>query len=93
MESEISRLLFIVPAVKGVQFGTCFGFADLTRQPGQRSFCAADGRVVTTTNHNGGINGGITNGMPLVFSAVVKPTPSIYKQQDTVNLATMQPAS
>nr|MCR5398339.1 chorismate synthase [Lachnospiraceae bacterium] len=50
----------------------------------------SNGRVITTTNHNGGINGGITNGMPIEFSTVIKPTPSIYKQQDSVDVKSMK---
>ena len=73
VESEIAHLAFSIPAVKGIEFGTGFGFAGLR------------GAVVTATNHNAGINGGIANGMPVVFRTAVKPTPSIYKQQDTVD--------
>ena len=92
VESELSALLYSVPAVKGVQFGLGFGFAGLF---GSRANDAIEGvengRLVTRTNHNGGINGGITNGMPVVFSTAVKPTPSIYQEQDTINLRTNQP--
>ena len=49
-----------------------------------------NGKIITSTNNNGGINGGITNGMPIRFNTVVKPTPSIYKKQETVNMATME---
>lgn len=92
VESELSALLFSIPALKGVQFGLGFGFADL---PGSQANDAIvgveDGRLRTRTNHNGGINGGITNGMPVVFSTVIKPTPSIYQEQDTVDLRSGQP--
>ena len=92
VESELSALLYSVPAVKGVQFGLGFGFAGLF---GSRANDAIEGvengRLVTRTNHNGGVNGGITNGMPVVFSTAVKPTPSIYQEQDTINLRTNQP--
>ncbi|MBQ5415918.1 MAG: chorismate synthase, partial [Bacteroidales bacterium] len=54
------------------------------------TFCVEDGRVLTRTNHNGGINGGISNGMPVVFNCAVKPTPSIAKEQQTVNYITGQ---
>lgn len=87
VESRLSQLLFSIPAVKGVEFG--MGFA-LTKLPGSRAndaFCMRDGKVVTATNHNGGLNGGITNGMPILFRTAVKPTPSIYLTQQTVNLA------
>lgn len=89
MESELAHALFSIPAVKGVSFGEGFGFADMKGSTANDAFTVQDGRVVTKTNHNGGINGGITNGMPIVFETVIKPTPSIYKKQDTVNMATM----
>lgn len=93
VEGELSALLFGIPAVKGVQFGAGFGFADLLgSQANDAILGVADGRLRTRTNHNGGINGGITNGMPVVFSTVVKPTPSIYREQDTIDLATGKPA-
>ncbi len=92
VESELSALLFSIPAVKGVEFGAGFGFADMRGSAANDPFRMCGGRVVTGTNHNGGINGGITNGMPIVFRTVVKPTPSIYKAQDTVDYCTKQDA-
>ena len=80
VESLISHMAFSVPAVKGIEFGTGFGFADLK------------GSEATATNHNAGINGGITNGMPVVFRTAVKPTPSIYKEQETVDYIAKQDA-
>ncbi|OLA25172.1 MAG: chorismate synthase [Faecalibacterium sp. CAG:82-related_59_9] len=75
-----------LPAVKGIEFGTGFGFADLRGSAANDAFRMDEaGRVVTRTNHNAGLNGGISNGMPVVFRTVVKPTPSIYKRQDTVD--------
>lgn len=86
VESELSALLFGIPAVKGVQFGTGFGFADMVgSQANDAILGVEDGRLRTRTNHNGGINGGITNGMPVVFQCVVKPTPSIGQIQQTVD--------
>ena len=86
VESEIAHLAFSIPAVKGIEFGTGFGFAGLHGSEANDAFrMTADGAVVTATNHNAGINGGIANGMPVVFRTAVKPTPSIYKQQDTVD--------
>ena len=86
MESEIAHLAFSVPAVKGIEFGTGFGFAGMRGSEANDAFrMTPEGAVVTATNHNAGINGGIANGMPVVFRTVVKPTPSIYKQQDTVD--------
>ena len=93
VESVASSLFFSVPAVKGVEFGAGFGFCDLRGSQANDPFRMADGRVVTATNHNGGINGGITNGMPVVARVAVKPTPSIAKEQDTVNLLTRQNAA
>ena len=86
IESVISHMAFSIPAVKGIEFGTGFAFADMRGSEANDSFrMDAAGRIVTATNHNAGINGGITNGMPVVFRTAVKPTPSIYKQQDTVD--------
>ena len=86
VESEIAHLAFSVPAVKGIEFGTGFGFAVMRGSEANDAFrMTPEGAVVTATNHNAGINGGIANGMPVVFRTVVKPTPSIYKQQDTVD--------
>ena len=86
VESEIAHLVFSVPAVKGIEFGTGFGFAWMRGSEANDAFrMTPEGAVVTATNHNAGINGGIANGMPVVFRTVVKPTPSIYKQQDTVD--------
>ena len=86
VESVLSHAAFSIPAVKGIAFGTGFGFADLRGSEANDAFrMDPTGRIVTETNHNAGVNGGIANGMPVVFHTVVKPTPSIYKQQDTVD--------
>ena len=86
VESELSHLMFSVPAVKGIEFGAGFRFADLNGSTANDPFrMGENGRVVTATNRNGGVNGGITNGMPVVFRTVVKPTPSIYREQQTVD--------
>lgn len=87
VESRLSQLLFSIPAVKGVEFGAGFS---ITRMPGSRAndaFTMQDGSVRTRTNHNGGLNGGISNGMPVCFTTAVKPTPSIYLPQQTVDLS------
>lgn len=89
VESMLSHALFGIPAVKGVEFGDGFGFADLFGHEANDAFEIKDGAVVTRTNHNGGLNGGITNGMPLLFRCVVKPTPSVSLPQATVDLKTM----
>lgn len=86
VEARLSSLLFSIPAVKGVEFGDGFAMAGMTGLEANDAFFMDNGHVRTRTNHNGGINGGITNGMPVVFRVVVKPTSSIFLEQDTVNL-------
>ncbi len=90
MESMLSHAMFSVPAVKGIEFGKGFGFAGLKGSEANDPFRISGTDVVTSTNNNGGINGGITNGMPLEFSTVIKPTPSIYKEQDSVDLKSFE---
>ncbi len=85
VEGMLSRALFSVPAVKGVEFGAGFGFGSMKGSEANDSFYCDGDTVKTKTNNNGGINGGITNGMPITFRCAVKPTPSIYKKQNTVN--------
>ncbi|MBQ7095285.1 MAG: chorismate synthase [Clostridia bacterium] len=85
VESLLSHGLFSIPGVKGVSFGAGFDFAAMKGSEANDSFCYEKERVMTATNHNGGINGGITNGMPLLFKTAVKPTPSIYKEQKTID--------
>lgn len=86
-ENLFASILFGIPAVKGVDFGAGFSAAYLKGSENNDSFYYdADGKVKTRTNRSGGILGGITNGMPLVFQAAFKPTPSIGKEQDTVDL-------
>ena len=88
VESVLSHVLFSVPAVKGVSFGDGFALADMTGSTANDPIRMRDGKPVTETNHNGGVNGGITNGMPLLFRCAVKPTPSVSVEQQTVNLLT-----
>ena len=85
VESVLSHMLFAVPAVKGVEFGSGFALAGMTGSAANDPYRVENGRYVTTSNHNGGINGGITNGMPVVFRCAIKPTPSIFQTQDTVD--------
>ena len=87
VEGRLSSLLFGVPAVKGVEFGAGFAFAALRGSHANDTFYQ-DGAVKTETNNNGGVNGGITNGMPLVFRVCIKPTPSISSVQQTLNIQT-----
>lgn len=92
VESTLAHLLFAVPAVKGIEFGAGFQFAELRGSEANDAFRMRDGQIRTATNRNGGINGGITNGMPIVLRTVVKPTPSIYRPQDTVDYPARQDA-
>lgn len=85
LESVLSHGLFSIPAIKGVEFGAGFSCVDMLGSEMNDSFKMSDNKVVTETNNNGGINGGISNGMPLVIRCAVKPTPSISKEQNTVN--------
>lgn len=85
LESVISHAMFAMPAVKGIEFGKGFGFADLFGSQANDPFTVKDGEVITKTNNNAGINGGISNGMPIIFRTVIKPTASIFKKQDTVD--------
>ena len=85
LESQLAHMLFSVPAVKGVEFGDGFALADMRGSEANDAFALLDGKTVTKTNHNGGINGGITNGMPVVFRCAVKPTPSIALPQESVD--------
>lgn len=84
-ESAYSSALFSIPGIKGVEFGAGFSISDMFGSQANDPFQIKDGIVTTATNNNGGINGGITNGMPVVIKFAVKPTPSISKEQMTVD--------
>ena len=89
IESELAGLLFAIPAVKGVEFGAGFSISDMRGSAANDEFYYDENkRVRTYTNNNGGINGGLANGMPITFRVAFKPTPSIAKKQRTVNLNT-----
>lgn len=90
LEGMLSHGIFSIPAVKGIEFGSGFAFAEMKGSEANDAFELAQDQIITKTNHNGGINGGITNGMPVVFKTVIKPTPSIFKEQKTVNIATKE---
>ncbi|SRR5712691_182012 len=90
VESALAHLLFSVPAVKGVDFGAGFRAASMRGSEHNDPFVVQGGRVVTATNHAGGILGGITNGMPVTFRVVVKPTASIARPQRSVDMDKMQ---
>lgn len=92
VESLLSHALFSIPAVKGVEFGAGFDFADMLGSEANDRFNIKDGKITTLTNNNAGINGGITNGMPIIFNCVVKPTPSIAKTQKTIDICSQENA-
>jgi chorismate synthase len=85
-ESCLAHALFAVPAVKGLEFGAGFGFCRLHGSEANDAMHYEQGQVRTLTNHNGGLTGGLTNGMPIVFRVGIKPTPSISKPQQTVDI-------
>lgn len=86
IENMISHIVFGIPAVKGIEFGNGFDCANLTGSENNDEFTVSDGEIKTKTNNHGGILGGISSGMPIVFRVAVKPTPSIGKEQVTVDL-------
>lgn len=92
-ESMLAHILFSVPAVKGVEFGDGFALADMKGSEANDPLRYQDGAVITATNHSGGIGGGITNGMPVIFRCAIKPTPSIGKCQETVDILQKENAS
>ncbi|MBO5940996.1 MAG: chorismate synthase [Kiritimatiellae bacterium] len=92
LENRIARSVFGIPAVKGVEFGEGFAAADLKGSENNDSYGVVDGKVVPLTNHAGGILGGISTGAAIVFRVVFKPTPSIAKEQASVDLGEMEPA-
>lgn len=86
VESSIAHILFSIGGIKGVEFGDGFKLARMRGSEANDPFRIENGRVVTETNRSGGINGGITNGMPITVRCAVKPTPSIKKEQKTVDM-------
>ena len=89
LESLLSHMMFSIPAVKGIEFGAGFGISDLKGSEANDHMEIKNGKIVTSTNNNGGINGGITNGMPIIFRTAIKPTPTIFKPQNTVDFRSM----
>ena len=90
VESILSHLLFSIPAVKGVSFGDGFGITSLRGSQANDAFEVKDDIIQTRSNHNGGINGGISNGMPILIHTAIKPTPSIFQSQQTVQYNTKE---
>ncbi|EHI78374.1 hypothetical protein HMPREF9093_01371 [Fusobacterium sp. oral taxon 370 str. F0437] len=90
LESKISHLAFSVPAVKGIQFGIGFDFTNILGSEANDLYYLDNNQIKTKTNNNGGILGGLSTGMPLVFSVAIKPTPSISIEQETVNIKEMK---
>lgn len=85
VEGMLSHAMFAIGAVKGIEFGKGFELGKMLGSSANDAFVIEDGKVKTSTNYNGGINGGITNGMPVLFNLAIKPTPSIAKKQNTVD--------
>ena len=92
LENRIAQIVFGIPAVKGIEFGEGFAVADLKGNENNDPYGIVDGKVVPLTNHAGGILGGISTGAPVVLRVAFKPTPSIAKEQDSVDLRKMEPA-
>ena len=90
VESTLAHLMFSVPAVKGIEFGRGFDISKMRGSEANDEYYLDGENIKTRTNNNGGILGGITNGMPIVFNVAIKPTASIFKEQKTVNIETME---
>lgn len=89
LDVSVARMMFSIPAVKGVEFGKGFDITCMRGSESNDQYTVRDGRIVSDTNNMGGVTGGLSNGMPLVFRVAIKPTPSIAKEQRTVNLESM----
>lgn len=90
MESKLAQIIYGVPAVKGLEFGSGFAGSDLRGSQNNDPYTVTDNKITTLTNNAGGILGGITTGMPLIFKVAIKPTPSISRQQQSVSLERME---
>jgi chorismate synthase len=93
LDADLAKALFGVPAVKGVEFGAGFKAAELTGSQNNDAFLLKNGKVLTSTENAGGILGGLSSGMPIMIRVAIKPTPSIAKEQKTVNLSSMENAA
>ncbi|MBQ8831527.1 MAG: chorismate synthase [Oscillospiraceae bacterium] len=89
LENRISSAVFGIPAVRGIEFGAGFEAASMFGSEHNDPYTVKDGNIVTTTNNHGGILGGISSGMSIVFRVAIKPTPSIFREQDSVSLSKM----
>ena len=92
VEGVLAQHLFAVPAVKGISYGAGFAFAFMRGSAANDPFYMDGGQVKTRTNHSGGVNGGISNGMPVLFQVAIRPTPSIGQEHNTINFSTMEDA-
>lgn len=90
LDADIAKILFDIPAVKGVEFGVGFKASRLKGSENNDPYAIRDKRVVTMTNNAGGILGGLSSGMPILIRVAIKPTPSISKEQETVDLTEME---
>lgn len=90
LESKIASLAFSVPAVKGIEFGLGFEISEMTGAEANDEYYIENGEIKAYSNNNGGITGGISNGMPITYKVAIKPTPSISIEQRTVNISTME---
>ena len=93
LDADLAKALFAVPAVKGVEFGAGFRAAQLRGSENNDPFLMINGKVATSTDNAGGILGGLSNGMPILMRVAIKPTPSIAKEQKTVNLSSVENAA
>lgn len=93
LDGRLANAMLSIGGIKGIEFGSGFALAGMRGSQANDSFCTQDGEVRTLSNHSGGINGGISNGMPLIFNSVVKPTPSIAQAQQTIDLSNGEAAT
>jgi chorismate synthase len=93
LDADLAKALFNVPAVKAVEFGLGFEIAELKGSESNDAYVMQNGKVATQTDNMGGVLGGLSNGMPIMMRVAIKPTPSIGKEQKTVNLSTMENAN
>ncbi len=93
LDADLAKAIFAIPAVKGVEFGAGFRSAELTGSQNNDAFMLKNGKIMTSTENAGGILGGLSSGMPIMIRVAIKPTPSISKEQKTVNLSSMEEAA